>query len=83
MSGNRKRPQVTFNMNNPIEQDLYNKLHALNPNISDAVKYVTFAYFYPPGMGHVQQTVVQQQAPENPFDEEEEIIEDVSGLPNL
>lgn len=69
-------------MNSTIEADLYNKVHALNPeSISDAIKYVLFAYFYPPGGGVVQ--APQQSKPvENPY-EEEEILEDVSGLPNL
>lgn len=80
MVSNRKRPQVTFNMNSTIEADLYNKVHALNPeSISDAIKYVLFAYFYPPGGGQISQ---QSMLVENLY-QEEEILDDVSGLPNL
>lgn len=79
---NRKRLQVNFNLNSTIEADLYEKTHQLNPeSFSDAVKYILFAYFYPSGGvsgggggGQIQQPAEFQ---------EEEILDDVSGLPNL
>ena len=75
---NRKRLQVNFNLNSTIEADLYEKTHQLNPeSFSDAVKYILFAYFYPSGGGGG----VQIQQPE--AFQEEEILDDVSGLPNL
>jgi hypothetical protein len=75
---NRTRPQISFNLDNQLERTLYEKVKEVDStNFSNAVKYILFAYFFPPGGNHNQAQKDQLPIVAEP----EEQYEELEGLP--